>query len=553
MKSFIFRRNVLLNSFYKYSLFFVIVLSFILPYMVFGGGSLFTSVDSIFITNNNYGGLANGVSGCTPGSLTVSIAAAPFGGINAQASAVINNGVVTGYIINNPGQGYLNPPNVTVSNTFSLGGCSQVPKAVALVSGGVVSSINMIGSCTSVDVVIDNSPTSDRATATATIQNGLISGFTITHAGLGYTTAPNVSLTGHNCAGTPTAATTIVTGGSTAPVLTEVTPVHTPGLSTSPYFTIKSNEAGALTFTGSCDSYKDRINYANTPESITLISDTMSPFYPGAHSDCYVKLLGDNSNIDSFPLHISNFEIATLVEKSAPSTSDPANSTTPSYTFTSTKSAWPIIISSPCKSATTTSATIPQGSTSVDTTILLQYSGSGNSNSFPIGTYSTCTIQLQNGTATSNMITISPFSIATAGSSSSSSTSSSSSSSTSSTGGSSSSSSSNSSSAGFNPSTSTPVGGISAGIKNPLGDSYPDIPSFIKQLLKVVLIIGVPLVVLAIIYSGFLFVTAQGNPEEIGKAKKALLYTVIGAFLLLGCFVLADAISATVNDIKNNS
>lgn len=62
--------------------------------------------------------------------------------------------------------------------------------------------------------------------------------------------------------------------------------------------------------------------------------------------------------------------------------------------------------------------------------------------------------------------------------------------------------------------------------------------------------IGVPIVVLAIIYCGFLFVKAMGNPEEISKAKNALLYTVIGAALLLGCFVLANAIAGTVAEIS---
>jgi hypothetical protein len=97
------------------------------------------------------------------------------------------------------------------------------------------------------------------------------------------------------------------------------------------------------------------------------------------------------------------------------------------------------------------------------------------------------------------------------------------------------------------------TGGISAKIKNPLGSKFPDIPSFIGALLKLVLVVGVPLVALAIIYCGFLFVKALGNPEEITKAKKALMYTLIGAVLLLGAFVLAEAIAGTIKDITNNS
>lgn len=94
---------------------------------------------------------------------------------------------------------------------------------------------------------------------------------------------------------------------------------------------------------------------------------------------------------------------------------------------------------------------------------------------------------------------------------------------------------------------------INTKINNPLGDKITDIPSFIEALVNIVLIVGIPIVALAIIYTGFLFVTAQGNSEKITKAKKALVYTLIGAALLLGAFVIAQAIGATVDDIKSTT
>jgi len=101
----------------------------------------------------------------------------------------------------------------------------------------------------------------------------------------------------------------------------------------------------------------------------------------------------------------------------------------------------------------------------------------------------------------------------------------------------------------------TGSGGVSfsIGIENPLGDNIKDIPSFIEAIINIVLVIGVPIVALAIIYTGFLFVQARGNSEELTKAKKALLYTIIGAALLLGSFVIAQAIKTTVDDIKSNA
>ena len=65
-------------------------------------------------------------------------------------------------------------------------------------------------------------------------------------------------------------------------------------------------------------------------------------------------------------------------------------------------------------------------------------------------------------------------------------------------------------------------------------------------LLAGVLRIGMPIVALAIIYCGFLFVQAGGNPESIEKAKEALLYTIIGAAILLGSWAIASIISNTI-------
>jgi hypothetical protein len=93
---------------------------------------------------------------------------------------------------------------------------------------------------------------------------------------------------------------------------------------------------------------------------------------------------------------------------------------------------------------------------------------------------------------------------------------------------------------------------VSTKINNPLA-GYNDIPSFIEAIINVVLVVGVPIVTLAIIYCGFLFVKARGNPEELTKAKKTLMYTLIGAALLLGSFVIAKAIKGTVDEIKSTT
>jgi hypothetical protein len=82
-------------------------------------------------------------------------------------------------------------------------------------------------------------------------------------------------------------------------------------------------------------------------------------------------------------------------------------------------------------------------------------------------------------------------------------------------------------------------------ICNPLG-SASSIPGLIQTILEGALRIGIPVVALAIIYCGFLFVFARGNSEKLTKAKSALLYTLIGAAVLLGSWAIAQLISSTV-------
>lgn len=89
---------------------------------------------------------------------------------------------------------------------------------------------------------------------------------------------------------------------------------------------------------------------------------------------------------------------------------------------------------------------------------------------------------------------------------------------------------------------------ISAKLGNPLGSGT--LVGFLEKILKVMVDVGWPILVLAIVYTGFLFVKAQGKPAEIEKAKTAFLWTVVGGMVLLGASILATAISGTINTLK---
>ncbi len=93
------------------------------------------------------------------------------------------------------------------------------------------------------------------------------------------------------------------------------------------------------------------------------------------------------------------------------------------------------------------------------------------------------------------------------------------------------------------------VGGTEGGTKleNPI--QYDNLMDFVAAVLKAAVQVLLPFVVLAFIWSGFLFIRAQGNEEQLSEAKTAIYWSVIGAFILLGAWGFAEIIATTVSNI----
>ncbi len=85
-------------------------------------------------------------------------------------------------------------------------------------------------------------------------------------------------------------------------------------------------------------------------------------------------------------------------------------------------------------------------------------------------------------------------------------------------------------------------------IDNPL--KFNSIQALVLETVKVATTIGFYIAVFFIIYSGFLFVKARGNPKEIEDAKKTFMWTVIGTAVLLGANVVARVIQGTITQIQ---
>ena len=90
---------------------------------------------------------------------------------------------------------------------------------------------------------------------------------------------------------------------------------------------------------------------------------------------------------------------------------------------------------------------------------------------------------------------------------------------------------------------------ISGSFTNPFGGGgINTIPEFLDKLIGVLINFGAVIVVFFVVFAGFRFVMAQGNPEKIGKAKQVLVYTLIGGAILLGAKVISEVIKSTVEE-----
>lgn len=94
-----------------------------------------------------------------------------------------------------------------------------------------------------------------------------------------------------------------------------------------------------------------------------------------------------------------------------------------------------------------------------------------------------------------------------------------------------------------------PESAATTGLINPL-NKIGSFPQLLTALLGAVVTIGSIVLVLALVYTGFLFVAAQGNEEKIRSAKGALMWTVIGGLILLGAQTIGMVIETTVNNLK---
>lgn len=68
-------------------------------------------------------------------------------------------------------------------------------------------------------------------------------------------------------------------------------------------------------------------------------------------------------------------------------------------------------------------------------------------------------------------------------------------------------------------------------IPNPLG--CQDIGCVLERIASFLLKVAAPILTIMVLWAGFLFLTSAGNPQGIEKARKTLLWAVIGFAIVL--------------------
>lgn len=89
------------------------------------------------------------------------------------------------------------------------------------------------------------------------------------------------------------------------------------------------------------------------------------------------------------------------------------------------------------------------------------------------------------------------------------------------------------------------------GFQNPL--KADTICQALKIFLNALLTLAIPVAVVFLVYAGFLFVWARGNPAGLKKARSNLFYVIIGIGIFMGAWVLGQMIANTLGSLANTA
>ncbi len=81
-------------------------------------------------------------------------------------------------------------------------------------------------------------------------------------------------------------------------------------------------------------------------------------------------------------------------------------------------------------------------------------------------------------------------------------------------------------------------------VGNPLAST--EASEFLTSILGVIMYMSIPVIGLILVVAGFMFIAARGNREKLRNATYNITYIVAGIALVLGSYVIVNAIYNTV-------
>ena len=81
---------------------------------------------------------------------------------------------------------------------------------------------------------------------------------------------------------------------------------------------------------------------------------------------------------------------------------------------------------------------------------------------------------------------------------------------------------------------------------NPI--TFGTVPEILLAVLNVLMVIAVPIIVFYLIFAGFKYVAARGNPEAMKDASRSLMYGIIGGVVIIGSFTILEIVKSIVDE-----
>jgi len=87
---------------------------------------------------------------------------------------------------------------------------------------------------------------------------------------------------------------------------------------------------------------------------------------------------------------------------------------------------------------------------------------------------------------------------------------------------------------------------VPCGNDDPTECGIEEFITLVANVVEIIIVIGLMISSLVFAYAGFLYITAQGSSEKVGKATKIFTNVAIGLFIAFVAFLVVDLITSSL-------